>query len=220
MNELKPNLLRLNMQYFAEGAEPSTESATEPTEANPNTQGGEPAKEKTFTQADVNSMLAGEKKQARLAVLKSLGFNVSDDTKYSELIKQAKETLDSQKTQQQLDNEAKTTAETEAAEAKKEASLLRASLEAIKFGVKPECVDDLISLILPKVTETETFEKLLKDYQTKYPMFYGKDEPEPKPEGTGRAMNPPKKLAGTESLGARLAKANAPKQTKSSYFKR
>lgn len=65
---------------------------------------------KTFTQEDVNRMMANEKRTARSALLKELGHEVKDG-KITETIATVKGILDSGKTQQQLDQEARTTAE-------------------------------------------------------------------------------------------------------------
>ena len=66
------------------------------------TQGGTPA-EKTFTQDQVNTMMANEKRTARNALLKELGYEVKEGAKVADIVKTVKGILDAGKTQQQLD---------------------------------------------------------------------------------------------------------------------
>lgn len=173
---------------------------------------------KTFTQEEVNTFLAGEKRSARVSVLKALGFDVSDDTKYADLIKQAKGVLDSQKTQAQLDAEAKAAAETAAAEATSKLAALQLKFDALSQGVKPESVDDVVALITPHITEDKPAEQLLKEYKTKYPMFYTDGSSD---NGTGSNVSTSRKTnPNSEGLGARLGKTNVTPSKKSSYFTR
>ena len=173
---------------------------------------------KTFTQEEVNTFIAGEKRSARVSVLKALGFDVSDDTKYADLIKQAKGVLDSQKTQAQLDAEAKAAAETTAAEATSKLAALQLKFDALAQGVKPDSVDDVVALISPHITEEKTAEQLLKEYKTKYPMFYTDGS---SGNGTGSNVSTSRKTnPNSEGLGARLGKTNTVPAKKSSYFTR
>lgn len=175
-----------------------------------------PATEKTYTQEQINTMMANEKRTARQALLKELGFEVKDDKSYKDTVKGIKATLDAGKTQAQLDAEAKTAAEAAKAEAESKAAKLEMKVAALSAGVKPECLDDVIVLAQAKVSETEPVEKVLEGFKEKYPAFFGEGSVS---SGTGSSNNPPRKrITGTEGLGQRLAKANKP-VAKSSYFK-
>lgn len=196
------------------------EENTQNQQTNPNADNpAENQQPKTFTQEEVNTFLAGEKRSARVSVLKALGFDVSDDTKYADLIKQAKGVLDSQKTQAQLDAEAKAAAETAAAEATSKLAALQLKFDALAQGVKPESVDDVVALISPHITEEKTAEQLLKEYKTKYPMFYTDGS---SGNGTGSNVSTSRKNTNPneEGLGARLGKTNVTPAKKSSYFTR
>lgn len=170
---------------------------------------------KTFTQEDVNRMMANEKRTARSALLKELGYEVKDG-KITETIATVKGILDSGKTQQQLDQEARTTAENNLAAEKSKTSALQARVDVMTAGVKPEFVDDAIAMLLPQVTEQKPLSKLLEEYKTKYPAWYGESSGS---GGTGNSTKNGRNTGGTQSgLGKRLAESNK-SAAKSSYFK-
>ena len=170
---------------------------------------------KTFTQEDVNRMMANEKRTARSALLKELGYEVKDG-KITETIATVKGILDSGKTQQQLDQEARTTAENNLAAEKSKTSALQARVDVMTAGVKPEFVDDAIAMLLPQVTDQKPLSKLLEEYKTKYPAWYGESSGS---GGTGNSTKNGRNTGGTQSgLGKRLAESNK-SAAKSSYFK-
>ena len=170
---------------------------------------------KTFTQEDVNRMMANEKRTARSALLKELGYEVKDG-KITETVATIKGILDQGKTQQQLDQEARTTAETNLAEERSKNSALQARVDVMTAGVKPEFVADAIAMLLPQVTEQKPLSKLLEEYKTKYPEWYGESSGS---SGTGNSTKNGRNTGGTQSgLGKRLAESNK-SAAKSSYFK-
>lgn len=170
---------------------------------------------KTFTQEDVNRMMANEKRTARSALLKELGYEVKDG-KITETVATIKGILDQGKTQQQLDQEARTTAETNLAEERSKNSALQARVDVMTAGVKPEFVTDAIAMLLPQVTEQKPLSKLLEEYKTKYPAWYGESSGS---GGTGNSTKNGRNTGGTQSgLGKRLAESNK-SAAKSSYFK-
>lgn len=170
---------------------------------------------KTFTQEDVNRMMANEKRSARSALLKELGYEVKDG-KFTETVATIKGILDSGKTQQQLDQEARTTAENNLAAEKTKTSALQARLDVMTAGVKPEFVDDAIAMLLPQVTEQKPLSKLLEEYKTKYPAWYGESSGS---GGTGNSTKNGRNTGGTQSgLGKRLAESSK-SAAKSNYFK-
>ena len=170
---------------------------------------------KIFTQEDVNRMMANEKRTARSALLKELGYEVKDG-KITETVATIKGILDQGKTQQQLDQEARTTAETNLAEERSKNSALQARVDVMTAGVKSEFVADAIAMLLPQVTEQKPLSKLLEEYKTKYPAWYGESSGS---GGTGNSTKNGRNTGGTQSgLGKRLAESNK-SAAKSSYFK-
>lgn len=206
---------RIGLQFFAEegtGGEGGDEGGTGTENQDPGTSGA-----KSFTQEEVNRMMASEKRSARSALLKELGYEVKDG-KYADTVTTIKAILDTGKTQQQKDQEAKTAAEQALTEERSRVSRLQARVDIMAAGVKPAFVDDAIAMLLPQVTEEKTLSKLLEEYKTKYPAWFSDSSNGSK--GTGNPNNPPKPNGGkdTGEFGKRLAQSNKP-QNKSSYFK-
>ena len=161
-------------------------------------------------------MMANEKRTARNAILKELGFDIKDDKNFKDTMKNIKDTLDAGKTQAQRDAEAKAAAETAKDEAEAKATKLEMKVAALAAGVNPDYLDDVIVLAQAKVSETNTVDKVMEEFKTKYPAFFKESSGG---SGTGSSTNPPRKPpAGTEGMGQRLAKVNKP-AAKSSYFK-
>lgn len=192
----------------------ATQQSTDEAAQNAGSGANQPAG-KTYTQSQLNSFLANEKRTARQAVLKELGFTVADDKTYKDTIKSIKSTLDAGKTQQQLDQEARKAAESQLTAAEARAALAEMKYAALAAGVTPDSVEDVITLAAAKVNETTTLDQVLKEMKTKYPSFFNSSAGA---QGTGGSANPARKPgAGGESLGQRLAKSHKT-STKSSYF--
>lgn len=203
----------IHFQFFAEPGTPEgnpLEPSTKPDSQQPQQPQGT-----SYTQEQLNAMMANEKRTARQALLKSLGIELKEGEKYEDIIKRVKTTLDAGKTQAQLDAEAKTKAEGERDEANKKVSDLETKVAALSAGVKPESLEDVITLAQAKILTGKTIDDALKELKEKYPALFGVDE---KPTGTGSPNNPVRKNAPTESLGQRLAK-NSKHTVKSTYFK-
>lgn len=209
---------KIGLQYFAEPGEGgSADDGGSGNDGQSGTEGGAQGgtTPRTFTQEQVNAMMANEKRTARNALLKELGYEVKEGAKASEVVKTVKGILDAGKTQQQLDQEARTKAEEDKTAAETKASNLQAQVDVMKAGVKPDYVDDAITMLLPRVTEEKPLSKLLEEYKTKYPNWFG----EGSSSGTGSATNPPRGKGGeTSGMGKRLAQTNAA-PAKSNYFK-
>ena len=219
MNKEAETKFRIGLQYFAEPGEggaaggEGAAGADGAAGAGGNSSG---TGAKTFTQEQVNAMMANEKRTARNALLKELGYEVKDGAKAADVVATVKGILDQGKTQQQLDQEARNKAEGDLTAEKTRANNLQAQVDVMKAGVKPEYVDDAIAMLMPRVTEEKPLSKLLEEYKTKYPAWFGAATA---PSGTGGSTNPPRNKGGnTESMGKRLAQQNKP-ATKSSYFK-
>lgn len=210
---------RIGLQFFAEdgaGSGAGGEGGNAGTEgAQGSASGNQGTGAKTFSQEEVNRMMANEKRSARSALLKELGYEVKDG-KYAETVATVKGILDQGKTQQQLDQEARTTAETNLAEERSKNSALQARVDVMTAGVKPEFVADAIAMLLPQVTEQKPLSKLLEEYKTKYPAWYGESSGS---GGTGNSTRNGRNTGGTQTgLGKRLAESNK-SAAKSSYFK-
>ena len=214
----------ISFQFFAEpdtggsGGQQNTQDPNNQNQQNQNNQQQNSQNQQgtQYTQEQINTMMANEKRTARQALLKSLGIELKDGEKYEDAIKRIKGTLDAGKTQAQLDAEAKTKAEGERDEANKKVSALETKVAALSAGVKPEALDDVITLTQAKVLAGKTTEQALKELKAAYPVLFGEAD---KNNGTGNPNNPARNKGGnTESLGQRLAKNSKP-SVKSTYFK-
>lgn len=194
--------------------------ASTPIQAN-SSQGGAPtaSSDKIFTQEQLSNMLANEKRTARQALLKELGFETTDDKSFADTLSNIKKTLDAGKTQQQLDQEARTKAEGERDTARADVARLEMKIAAMTAGVKPDCVDDAIALAAPKVSETMPLDKVLAELKTKYASMFTDGSISNTVSGTGGSTNPPNKSSSPEGMGKRLAQQHKPATTKSSFFK-
>lgn len=209
---------KIGIQFFAEPGEGNPAEGGNPAaEGNPAAASeGTPPAGKTFNQDQVNAMMANEKRTARNALLRELGYEVKEGAKASEVIAQVKSILDAGKTQQQLDQEARTKAEADKTAAESKAAALQAQVDVMKAGVKPEYVEDAITMLLPRVTEEKPLSKLLEEYKTKYPTWFDGASS----AGTGSATNPPRGKGGENNgLGKRLAQSSKTAPAKSAFFK-
>lgn len=176
---------------------------------------------KTFTQEEVNRMMAKEKREGKLSVLKELG--VEDVKNAKEGLKKYQEYLNAQKTEaQRAQEEAQRLAE-EKAELEKKALMADIQVSALKSGIKADFLDDAIILAQSKKTDNTTYEDIFNELKQTYPNFVG-TATTPAPKGTG---NMPKPTAGqqqatADDYGKRLAEARLAQKTvtnKGNYFK-
>lgn len=117
--------------------------------------------EKTFTQAEMDKVIAD-----RLAREKK---NIPDKKR----LEAFKAWEDSQKTAEEKQSEAISTAEKAKIEAEQRATDFEAKYTAISKGVKADAVEDIIALAKAKVTDTVTLDKAIDEVIKKYPSFKG-----------------------------------------------
>lgn len=179
-----------------------------------NNQGGN--SEKTFTQAEVNALMAKEKKQGRSAALKALGFE--DEKGAKETLEALRKLEESQKTDSQKKEDDLKNATAKAQTAESRAQAAERKLEAIKGGVKPEFVEEVTALALLKVSDDVDFETALKAVKEKMPTFFGEEDGGD--NGTGSSQGHQRKNQNSEvgSFGASLAKTQNNKPTSNPYF--
>ena len=205
-------LLRLGMQYFADGdGEGEGEGSTTAGDGASNNNSTEGHAEKTFTQAEVNRMMAAEKRQGRASVLNELGIDAKDKDALAKL----KQLIDDNKTEGQKQSERLKELETTLSTAEQRAQKAEYKLAVLTMGCNPIYVDDVLTLAQSRVTDTVDFEAALKDVKTKFPAFFSSTDP-----GTGNSQSHGRndgKDTKPGSYGARLA-ANRPKASKSTYF--
>lgn len=182
-------------------------------------------KGKTFTQEQVTKMMTREKNQGRNAAYKEMGI----DPKDSKMVKMFKAFVDSQKTDDQKAAEEESKNQAELNEANQRALVAEAKAEALMLGVKPQHVDDIVTLALSKMTEDSDMKTIIGEFKTKYPVWFGEsdDEDDKKDnkgkvgqKGTGSSVksNKEEKKEETKGIGARLAAQRKTGTKKTSYW--
>ena len=125
--------------------------------------------EKTFTQKDVNNLVARESKSAQEKLLKDLGIEDFENAKDG--LKKFQEWQESQKTEAEKQAEALEKASSQLSEKEALISRLEAEKQALIQGVNAESIDDVILLAQAKVNEETTIEKAIETVITQYPHF-------------------------------------------------
>lgn len=175
---------------------------------------GTETKEKTFTQKQVNQMMAREKKQGRSSVFQELGINPED----AKMLAMVKALVESTKTDEQKVQEQQAQASAKVAEAEQKAMIAEAKAEAMQFGVQPQFVEDVVTLAISKMSDNTDLKTILGELKTKYPVWFNEDGGDDDKGGKGTQATGQKgtgssikgsdknKGAGTQAgLGKRLA---------------
>lgn len=218
-------ILPFNLQFFAEpdsGKESDDES--EPDDENGGPDQDDSGVEKTFTQKEVNAMMAKEKRQGKNSVLKNLGFESEEDAKKA--FNLLKALTDSQKTDEQKVIEEKDEVAKGKDKAEERAIKAENKLACLMAGVSKDCIDDVLAIASAKVDEDNDLSDVLEDMKKnkKYALFFEEsdkqdDEVNDGHKGTGAK---PKNNKGSKgepgNLGERLAKNSSKPAKKSSYF--
>ena len=203
-------LERMNLQLFGENGEGSgSEGAGNTAQQNNNQQnsnqnnqnsdGG--AGEKTYTQAQVNVMLANEKRQGKQAILRALGIKDVNEGK-------SKMQQQQQTNQQQLDEENQaaqllSNARQAQINAEARAQAAERKLSVLKAGVRPEFVDDVVYIATGKATDAEDFEEVVTAMKETHSFYFMQDNNSSQNNnGTGGNANFKKQQQQQEQAGA------------------
>ena len=222
MNE-KSKLKGIGLQFFADGGDPGAGGdggnpeggAGGPGAGGDGTGGEGGTQTKTFTQEEVNRMLANEKRQGRQAALKALGLDPND----KDAEKKAKAILDTQKTQAEKDAEALTTEKNARAEAEAKALAAERKLAVLTTGCKAEFVEEVFALASAKVNDSTDFEAALKAVKEKCPAFFEGDGGGDPGTGGGQGHRRQKQGEKPGARGAALAQSViSSNPTKNPYF--
>ena len=198
-------LERMNLQLFGENGEGSGSEGAGNTaqqnsnQNNQNSDGG--AGEKTYTQAQVNVMLANEKRQGKQAILRALGIKDVNEGK-------SKMQQQQQTNQQQLDEENQaaqllSNARQAQINAEARAQAAERKLSVLKAGVRPEFVDDVVYIATGKATDAEDFEEVVTAMKETHSFYFVQDNnSNQNNNGTGGNTNFKKQQQQQEQAGA------------------
>lgn len=126
-------------------------------------------KSKTFTQDEVNAIAAKEAKKAQEAFLKKLG--VKDFSSAKEGLDKFKEIQDSNKTDAEKQAATLKLLEEEKETYTSENSKLKAQVSAMKAGVKPDSIDDVVILANNLISDDTDMDKAIAKVLKRYPSF-------------------------------------------------
>ena len=186
--------------------------------------GSDSSSEKTFTQTEVNKMMAREKQQGRSSAYKELGIDPSD----TNTVSMFKAFIEAQKTTEQKANEQKAESDAKLAQAEEKARIAEAKATALKLGVKSECVDDVVALAITKVTDDNDVDSIINDFKSKYSFWFTDSEDDDSEnsvgkKGTGSSISGKKTSSkggdSVKGIGKRLAAARKTSNVKKSYWK-
>ena len=176
--------------------------------------------DKTFTQEQVNSMIAAEKRKNLSSVYKGLGFESEEAAKqFVEKYKQEEEKNKSDLVKAQ--EEAKKAQEEKAAEAAR-AQDLQYKFDAIAEGCDTKSADDVGVLAKAKMSDDKDFAAALKEVKEQYPAMFGQSASGGGPGGGGTSPRGKLKVGDVSGMGTRLAeqrKQNNNTATNNEYFK-
>lgn len=190
--------------------------------SNPPAAPAQPA-EKTFTQSDVTRMMTREKKQGRNSVFNELGIDPND----AKSIAMVKALMESQRQSAQPAQPEDNAVNEQLAEAERRARMAEAKAEAMMLGVKPQFVDDVVTLATVRLVEQgegAEFKDVIGELKSRYPLWFGEDEDDKSAtgkRGTGSSVNPDAGSKGSkedEGIGKRLAAQRKPHRKKGSYW--
>lgn len=176
--------------------------------------------DKTFTQEQVNSMIAAEKRKNLSSVYKGLGFESEEAAKqFVEKYKQEEEKNKSDLVKAQ--EEAKKAQEEKAAEAAR-AQDLQYKFDAIAEGCDTKSAEDVVVLAKAKMSDSKDFAAALKEVKEQYPAMFGQSASGGGTGGGGTSPRGKLKVGDISGMGKRLAeqrKQNNNTAKNNEYFK-
>ena len=143
----------------------------------------EKVEDNTFSQEDVNNIVAREAKKAQEKLLKQLGIEDFDNAK--EGFQKFQEWQESQKTEAEKQAEQLEQLTSDNKQKDETISGLQAQLSALKTGVTADSVEDVVALAKNYVSDDVDMDTAIKQVIEKYPHFAkAEQEQEEKPNFT------------------------------------
>ena len=164
--------------------------------------------EKTFTQEELNRIIAKEKEKAAKSVLKNLGF---EDTKTAKAkITELMSLEDESRSDLEKLMQGKEKAEKTLSEKMDKISELETQLSLMQLGVTPTKISEANALIALKLNEDKDMETAIEELKVDFPMlFLGSNNADGNTgTGTGTNGNPPRNPRTVDTftgIGQRLA---------------
>lgn len=206
-----------------EGNEPEGAAGTDGTEDESNkpdsSSDSSAGDDKTFTQDDVTRMMAKEKKQGRSSAFNELGIDPSN----KKMVEAAKAFFSKLSGGDSVDDDASDAADDgKAAELESELVVANAKVAAMKQGVNPQYVDDVVTLISARMKQDESvkLDTAIGELKKKYPSWFVVEQNSKNVGkfGTGSSVSANSGKSGDDSLGKRLAAQRKVSSNKKSYW--
>lgn len=189
---------------------------------------------KTFTQDDVNRMMAAEKNQGRNAAYREMGIDLNDPNS-ANMLNMFKAFMSSMQTPEQVQQQIKI------AEAESRVKKAETKAEAMQLGILPQFIDDALAIIMSKLDDKTDVKTVVGELKTKYPVWFNIDGNQNNnlntsdnstqnqqqnningQTGTGSSVgnvgNKGGQNNGTSGIGARLAASRKTNGKKSSFW--
>lgn len=183
-------------------------------------EGGGGENTKTFTQEQVNSMIAQEKRKNLSSVYKGLGFESEEAAK--QFVEKYKNEEEKSKSDLVKAQEAQKKAEAEKAAEVAKAQDLQYRFDAIAEGCDAKSAADIVILAKGRMSDSKDFAEALKEVKEQYPAMFGQSDNNGGSTGGG-GTSPRKKLGSGDvsGMGKRLAEQRKQNNTAkdNDYFK-
>src|SRR5690554_497126 len=185
----------------------NTQNQTADQPADTNQAGGEQqtaeqqAEARTFSQEDVNNIVAREVKKAQEKLFRELG--IEDFNSAKEGLQKFREWQEAQKTEAEKQAERLQKLETDYQSVASENEMLKAQLSALKAGVNPDSVQDVVILAKAMVNDDVDMDQAIQKVLEKYPHFKAQQEPQQEQKPTFTTGDH-KKPAGVDPFVAAL----------------
>jgi hypothetical protein len=129
--------------------------------------------EKTFTQTEVNALMAKEKRDGKRSVLTALGVKTVDEAK--SLVggsAQGQQTASQQNTEEATAQGVLQAERLKTQQAEQRAAVLQFRFDVIEAGVLPKFADDAVAIALPRCTDAGDMKTVLTEMKTTHPFFF------------------------------------------------
>lgn len=199
----------------AAGIDGTEDESNKPDSSSDDSVGGD----KTFTQDDVTRMMAKEKKQGRSSAFNELGIDPSN----KKMVEAVKAFFSKLSGGDSADDDASDAVDDgNAAELESELVVANAKVAAMKQGVNPQYVDDVVTLISARMKQDESvkLDTAIGELKKKYPSWFVVEQNSKNigKFGTGSSVSANSGKSGDNSLGKRLAAQRKVSSNKKSYW--
>lgn len=175
--------------------------------------------EKTYTEKEYQAAIKRAKRQGKNSVVKKFGFESEEELEES--VTAFQDIIDKNKEPDEKNKEKLSKEEKKRLSAEERAEIAEAKLEAVKMGVNPDYIEEVLVIASAKKTEDNTYDEIFEEIKEteKYDVFFGESNSSggdgnknTNDGGTGSSMKGKDKGSEDgeeESIGAKLGAQKA-----------